>query len=298
MYRYLAIVNPVAGAGRCGKLAPNAISQLRDSGLVVDVVETKAPAEATHIARQAYTEGRRHFIAVGGDGTAFEIVDGLFPQAAAREPVRLGFLPMGTGNSFLRDFSDRGTEYAMESLIHGVGRTCDVVRLTHEHGTIHYINVMTIGFGAEVGATTNRYFKPFGSAGYGLSVLINIVKLKSREYPFRLDGGAVWRQPTVLTSFCNSRYTGGKMMMAPSADTSDGMIDLISVGKMGRVELLRNFPKIFAGTHIHHPLIKSARAKCIDFDISEEIDMVVDGEVLHHVPRQLTVLAGALEVGV
>jgi diacylglycerol kinase (ATP) len=298
MNHYLAIVNPVAGSGRCGELAPSAISRLRDAGLDVDVVETRAPVEATKIARNAYANGRRHFIAVGGDGTAFEIVDGLFPQAAEGETVKLGFLPMGTGNSFLRDFSDKGTDYAIESLIKGVSRKCDVLQLTHDHGTIHYINVMTIGFGAEVGATTNRYFKPFGAAGYGLSVFINIVSLKSRAYPFRLDGGEVWRQPTVLTSFCNSRYTGGKMMMAPSADTSDGLLDIISVGKMGRVELLRNFPRIFAGTHIHHPLIKSARAKRVEFDIPEEIDLVVDGESLHYVPKQLAVLPGVLEVGV
>jgi diacylglycerol kinase (ATP) len=298
MDRYLAIVNPVAGSGRCGKLAPAAISRLRGAGLEIDVVETRAPVEATHIASQAYANGRRHFIAVGGDGTAFEIVDGLFPQATEGNRVRLGFLPMGTGNSFLRDFSDQGAEYAIESLIRGSARNCDVVRLTHDHGVLHFINVMTIGFGADVGALTNRYFKPFGPAGYGISVFVNIVNLKSRVYPFRIDTGETWRRPTVLTSFCNSRCTGGRMKMAPFADTADGLIDIISIEKLGRVELLRQFPKIFAGTHIHMPQVKCAQARQVDFDIPEAIDLLIDGEALRHVPKQLTVLPGVIEVGV
>jgi len=298
MFRYLAIVNPVAGSGRCGKLAPTAISRLRGAGLEIDVVETRAPVEATHIANQAYANGRRHFIAVGGDGTAFEIVDGLFPQAGEGDRVRLGFLPMGTGNSFLRDFSDQGAEYAIESLIRGSVRNCDVVRLTHDQGMLHFINVMTIGFGADVGSLTNRYFKPFGQAGYAVSVFVNIVNLNSRVYPFQIDTGESWRRPTVLTSFCNSRCTGGKMQMAPLADTADGLLDVISVEKMGRVALLGNFPKIFAGTHIHIPQVKSARTKSVDFDIPEAIDILIDGEALRHIPKQLTVLPGVLEVGV
>lgn len=298
MYRYLAIVNPVAGFGRCGKLAPAAISRLRTAGLDIEVVETRAPVEATHIASQAYANGRRHFIAVGGDGTAFEIVDGVFPQAAEGDRVRLGFLPMGTGNSFLRDFSDQGAEYAIESLIRGAVRSCDVVRLTYDTGMLHFINVMTIGFGADVGALTNRYFKPIGPAGYGVSVFVNIVNLKSRVYPFRFDSGEIWRRSTVLTSFCNSRCTGGGMKMAPFADTADGLIDVISIEKMGRLALLGRFPKIFDGTHIHIPEVKCARARQIDFDIPDAIDLLIDGEALRHVPKQLTVLPGVLEVGV
>jgi len=298
MYRYLAIVNPVAGSGRCGKLAPSAISRLRGGGLEIDVVETRSPVEATHIASQAYANGRRHFIAVGGDGTAFEIVDGLFPQASEGERVRLGFLPMGTGNSFLRDFSDQGAEYAIESLVRGSARNCDVVRLTHDQGDLHFINVMTIGFGADVGAFTNRYFKPFGQAGYGMSVFVNILNLKSQVYPFQIDTGESWRQPTVLTSFCNSRYTGGKMQIAPSADTADGQIDVVSIEKIGRLELLSHFPKIFEGTHIHIPQVQCARTKYVDFEIPEAIVILIDGEALRHVPKRLTVLPGVLEVGV
>src|SRR5208283_5038037 len=94
----------------------------------LDLVETRGAGEATQIAREAYARGRREFIAVGGDGTSYEIVNGLFPEASAGERATLGFLPLGTGNSFLRDFSERGVEHAIESLIVGRRQSCDVLR--------------------------------------------------------------------------------------------------------------------------------------------------------------------------
>src|SRR5579864_5608374 len=114
---FLAIVNPAAGGGRTRKLLAPAIERLRDGGVAVEVIETRVPGEATRIARDAYARGARQFIAVGGDGTSYEIVNGLYPQASGGERPTLAFLPLGTGNSFLRDFGDRGVEYAIESLL-------------------------------------------------------------------------------------------------------------------------------------------------------------------------------------
>src|SRR5688500_2909574 len=113
MLPHLAVVNPAAGGGRCGKQFPAALERLRNAGVEIDVVETGGPGEATPLVQRAWHEGRRRFIGVGGDGTGYEIVNGLFPLASADrsgERPSLGFLPLGTGNSFLRDFTDRGVE--------------------------------------------------------------------------------------------------------------------------------------------------------------------------------------------
>ena len=114
---FLAVVNPAAGGGRCRKLVGPALHRLRSGGLQLEVVETSAPGQATAIARDGYARGFRKFIAVGGDGTSYEIVNGLFPSAEVIEPPVLGFLPLGTGNSFLRDFTDQGVEGAMQALL-------------------------------------------------------------------------------------------------------------------------------------------------------------------------------------
>src|ERR1700689_3331551 len=116
----------------------SALGRLRAGGITVEVTERQAAGDATRIAREAYRRGQRRFIAVGGDGTSYEVVNGLFPEASAGARPTLGFLPLGTGNSFLRDFSDRGVEHSLESLLAGRLKPCDVVRLKHDAGTIFY----------------------------------------------------------------------------------------------------------------------------------------------------------------
>src|SRR5579864_1903082 len=133
-------MNPAAGGGRCARLVGPALEKLRAAGLGLDVKETSAVGDATRIARNAYMQGYRKFIAVGGDGTSYEIVNGLFPEALEGQPPTLGFLPLGTGNSFLRDFNDRGVDGAMEALLAQRTRPCDVLRMAHREGVIHYIN--------------------------------------------------------------------------------------------------------------------------------------------------------------
>ncbi|MCA9636300.1 MAG: diacylglycerol kinase family lipid kinase [Myxococcales bacterium] len=301
MATHLAIVNPAAGGGASGKRAPQALQRLRDAGLQIEVQETRAAGDGAKIARAAYQAGQRDFIAVGGDGTSFEVLAGLFgdedPRGRAPEDrPRLGFLPLGTGNSFLRDFSDRGAEYAIESLIAGRARDCDVIRLTHAGGVVHFINIFSIGFVADVGALRNNRFASFGELGYVIGVIVQTAGLHSYVFPMRVDDGPEDRGEMTFLSVNNSRFTGGKMMMAPSADTGDGLLDIIRVGALSRLSLLQTFPKIFKGTHIHNPAVTTAQARVIDFDIDRPIACMIDGEMLDLQPRRLEVLPGVLQV--
>src|SRR5262249_3799647 len=104
----------------------------------------------------AYARGYRRFIAVGGDGTAHEILNGLFGRARAQERVSLGLLPLGTGNSFLRDFAENGADASLRAMLAGRTRPVDLVRLTHAAGEIFSLNILSFGFTADVGALTNR----------------------------------------------------------------------------------------------------------------------------------------------
>jgi YegS/Rv2252/BmrU family lipid kinase len=296
MKHFFAIVNPAAGSGRCGKLAPEAIARVRAAGIDIETVETSGPHDATRLSREAYERGERHFVAIGGDGTVFEIVNGLFPEALSGSRVSVGFLPLGTGNSFLRDFTKLGEQAATEALIDGKSRPCDVICLEHHQGKLYYINLLSLGFPADVCALTNRYLKGFGYAGYGLGVVATVAGLKARAYPLRMNDGRRWDDPVTFISFCNSRFTGGTMMMAPAAVTDDGLLELVSMGAMGRLDLLSTFPKIFSGDHVHHPKAATARASRIDLDIDTEVDAMIDGEVVRCIPRSLEVLPGALEV--
>jgi YegS/Rv2252/BmrU family lipid kinase len=294
---FLAVVNPAAGGGACGKRAAAVLDRLRQRGLQVEVVETRAAGEARAIAREQAAAGRRHFIAVGGDGTSFEIVNGLRDRPLAGERPSLGFLPLGTGNSFLRDFSDRGADHAIEALEQGLLRPCDVIRVTHTAGALHYINIFSIGFVAEVGATRNRRFSGLGEFGYTLGTVLCVAALRPHVFPMKIAGRDEFdRAPLTFLSINNSRFTGGKMMMAPDANTRDGLLDIIRVGEMGRVSLLRTFPKIFKGEHVRHPAVACYQAPSVDFALGREVDVMIDGEMLKFDPTRLEVLPGAIDV--
>ena len=293
----LAIVNPAAGGGRCGRLAPTAISKLQAAGIAIEVVNTATAGDATRLARDAHARGQRRFLAVGGDGTAYEILNGVFPQAATGERLSLGFLPLGTGNSFLRDFTDRGAEYAAEAIVHGRRRPCDVLRLKHAGGELYFMNLLSVGFTADVTAAANRRFKAFGELGYVLGVLLCLARLDRRSFPLRVDDDPEYdRRRCLFLTFNNSKYTGGKMMIAPRASTDDGLIDYVRWGPIGRMGLLRNLATLFDGSHLMHPLAAHRAARSIEFALDGPVDVMVDGEVLSVHCQRVDVLPGALDV--
>ncbi len=294
---FLAVVNPAAGGGKCGKLAGPALSRLRAQGKSIDAVETASPGDAIRLVRQGYQQGYRKFIAVGGDGTAYEMVNGFFPEALMGERPTLGFLPLGTGNSFLRDFSERGADRATEAMIFQRVRPCDVFRLQHAEGVLHYINLMSLGFTADVAALTNRRFKRLGELGYLLSVFICLVRLNRKVFPLRADEDRDFdRRRCLFIALSNSRFTGGKMMIAPAADVSDGLIEYVHWGPIGRVGLLLNLHTLFDGSHINHRLASRRAVRQIEFDLARPVDVMIDGEVLTLTCERLDVLPGAIHV--
>ena len=295
--KYLAIVNPAAGGGRSRKLLGPALERLQGAGIEVEVAETRAAGEATAIARDAYGRGVRNFIAVGGDGTSYEIVNGLYPQALGGERPTLGFLPLGTGNSFLRDFSHAGVEYGIQSLIAQRSRACDVLRLRHRGGVIHYINLLSMGFTADVATLRARRFGGWGELGYLTSIFLTLAQFKRRSFPVRVDDSECFDSRRCLfLTFNNSKFTGGTMMIAPQAEVNDGLVEYVRWGPIGRLGLIRNLPGLYDGTHIEHPLAERKAASRIEFNLAGPADVMVDGEVLTLHCEELDVLPGALNV--
>jgi diacylglycerol kinase (ATP) len=294
---YLAIVNPAAGGGRSRKQLGHALERLRAAGITIDIEQTKGSGDATRIAREAYRRGQRGFIAVGGDGTSYEVVNGLFPEAGADEPPTLGFLPLGTGNSFLRDFSDRGVEHAIESLIAGRMQMSDVLRLRHRTGVIHYINLLSVGFPADVATLRARRFSGQGEFGYIISIFLGLARLQRRPFPVRVNDETEFdRRRCLFLTFNNSKFTGGTMMIAPKAEVNSGLIEYVRWGAIGRLGLMRNLPRLYDGTHIEHPLAERKAVKRVEFDLNVPVDVMVDGEVLTLHCEVLDVLPQALRV--
>ncbi len=311
---FLAIINPAAGGGRCGERVGAALDRLRAAGIVLETAETRAVGHATQIARQAYGRGYRKFLAVGGDGTSYEIVNGLFPDSLAAASAgaslgtpedavaTLGFLPLGTGNSFLRDFaggvsSRNSLEHAMQALEARRSRPCDVLRLAHKDGAIYYTNLLSVGFTADVAALRHRRFLALGRFGYLLSIFLSLARLDRRPFPVRLEGqGEFDSRRCLFLTFNNSKFTGGTMMIAPDAVTDDGLIEYVRWGPIGRLGLIRNLSTLYDGTHTRHPLAERQAVRRVEFQLDRPVDVMVDGEVLTLECRAIEVLPAALRV--
>lgn len=292
MTRTAVIVNGTAGGGRCAARVGPYIDQLRAAGLT-EVYWTGGPGDATRLARRASDQGFDRVVSVGGDGTLFEVVNGLLPSE--NRPA-LGILPLGTGNSFARDFELHQPDPALQALLADQRRPVDVIRARHASGQLFYINLLSIGFSAEAGGLTNRRFKWAGTGGYVFAVLISLVRLQHPRFPLSLDDLPLDERPCTLLSFSNSRFTGGDMMMAPLADPADGKLDVVRVGPMNRLRFLGCFPRIFRGTHGELDEVELGTASRVCFRLDRPVEVMVDGEVLTLQLEELEVLPRALQV--
>ena len=295
--RFFAIVNPAAGGGRSAKLAGGTLARLREARLGIDVIASSAPGHAGSLAHEAYLQGYRNFLAVGGDGTAHEIINGIFSRNANPERISLGFLPLGTGNSFLRDFTDKGADDSLKALLANRKRPVDLIRLTHATGEVYSLNILSVGFTADVAAIANRMFKPLGHLGYLLGVCVRVIQLKRRAFTLRCDDETVWDdRRSLFLAFNNSKYTGGTMLIAPQADPSDGFIEFVRWGPIGRLGLLRMLPRLYDGTHIQHPLASRKSVRHVEFNVPVPVDVMIDGEIFSLKCKELDIIPSALDV--
>ncbi len=295
--RFFAIVNPAAGGGRSAKLAGPALARLRQNKLQVDSVASTGPGHAVELAREAYDQGYRQFLAVGGDGTAHEILNGIFAGRKFVDRVTLGFLPLGTGNSFMKDFTKNGAEASIKAILENRKRAIDLIRLNHATGEVYSFNLLSVGFTADVAALTNRAFKPLGPLGYLLGVFVRVVQLHRRSFSLRCDEDQEWdERRSLFLAFNNSKYTGGTMLIAPQADPADGLIEFVRWGPIGRFGLLRNLPRLYDGSHIKHPLASRRAVRHVEFNVAEPVDIMIDGEVATLECRSLDVLPAAVDV--
>jgi diacylglycerol kinase family enzyme len=171
------------------------------------------------------------------------------------------------------------------------------LRLTHAAGEIYSFNLLSVGFTADVAALTNRMFKPIGDLGYLLGVVVRVVQLRRRSVALRCDDDQEWDERRALfLTFNNSKYTGGTMLIAPHADPTDGLIEFVRWGPIGRLSLLRTLPRLYDGSHIKHPLASRRAVRHVEFKAAPPVDIMIDGEVVTLECRALDILPAAVDI--
>lgn len=283
----LCVVNPASANGRTKKAWKNLETFLRNQGLEFDVQYTNQPEDATKIARHALHNGYRRIVAVGGDGTLNEVVNGFFngDNKKVRDDAVLGLIPMGTGGDFARMFPiSSKPQRVYDILAKGEELEIDIVKGTFtgwsgEKETRYYINVADVGMGSETVYHVNRNSKAFrGFLSFLLLGIYSIITFENKDLRVKVDDQEVYAGKSSMVVISNGSYFGGGMKIAPKAKLNDGLLDVIIVKDLSKIEILKNLPGIYSGKHLNHPDLIFIHGKRIEITSPEKMFVEFDGE--------------------
>jgi YegS/Rv2252/BmrU family lipid kinase len=293
------IINPAAGKGRGGKPADTVLAALSPHARDLSVKYSEHPDHLRVLAAQAVSEQVKRIISVGGDGTPFEIINGIIAAGGDLDGFEFGMIPAGTGNSFLRDFTEISVENILKSILAGNSRKVDLIEFSYlqEQKEIkqHYLNILGVGLISDILKLTNEKFKFLGSFGYSLAVLVRLFKGMHNEIRLIVDDAEYELKNSALV-ISNSIYTGGSMKIAPNAQVDDGKVDIIIFDQVGRIDILKIFSKVFNGEHIKHPKVKTLKGSKIEIHPEPNLLLMADGELLGYTPLKLEVLPQKLKI--
>jgi YegS/Rv2252/BmrU family lipid kinase len=281
------IVNPCAGGKNGEKQISPVEKKFAASGIDPDIFISRDSEHLVEIASSLSLERYDAILSMGGDGTNFHVLNGLLSAYKPDVIPPLGIIPIGSGNSFARDLNIHCVEEGIKAVVNHAPRRIDVCSYTQNGQPIYFVNLAGIGFVTDV-AKTARHFKRLGDISYIIGVFYRTVSLHFHWMELEVDGTLISGE-NCFVEFCNSRYTGGNMLMAPTAEIDDGLMDIIIAGKLSRASLLATLPKIFKGTHIHHPALQSIKAKKAVIKTSPNKTLLPDGELWGSTPTTVQI---------
>jgi YegS/Rv2252/BmrU family lipid kinase len=296
------ILNPASAGGRTLRRWPATMLALKAAGVPFEVHRTTGPGDATHAVRAALQGGRRIIVAVGGDGTLNEVVNGFFDSAGG--PIggdaMLGLLPSGTGGDFRRAVGIPSDIDAAARLIAvGSVRRIDAGRIEFAGGERRFfINIADCGMGGEVVARVNRStYKGGGARGSAIFLgtsLATLLRYVSRTARIDIDGTVIERDVRSVV-IANGRYFGGGMHVAPNAVFDDGQFDVIVIGETGRTRALTGIPSLYRGRHLNRREVEVYRARTVQVTCDGEPMLFdVEGDQVGTTPATLTCLPDAI----
>ncbi len=298
--RARVIVNPMSASGTTRWKWLHIRHILNEMGLAFDYDYTEGTGHATDLAREAVAEGYDMVVAIGGDGTINEVVNGLV-DFQNRSEVTLGIISSGTANSFARSIGiSQDYRKACRQLSQAKGRDIDVgvVEYTSDNRRARrlFLNVAGLGFDAATVEITKQQPQIIGGVlQYAFAVLATFATYRNKEVALTIDGTKLVKQVTSII-VSNGRYFAGSMLIAPDADLSDGSLDVTVIGDLDKLELVRGLASVYQGKHIAHPKVSMHKAARVEVQSSERMLLEADGELLGETTARFWVLPAALRV--
>jgi len=292
--RLLLVFNPHAGAGRAARFLPGVRSAL-ESFADLDVLETGGAGDAIRLIAAADLPAYDGLIATGGDGTLFEVLNGLYTHDKAQR-IPLGLVPVGTGNAFARDLGllPGDWEKAVGLIRTGRLRPVDVGLVQTPFENYYFLNIVGAGLPVDAMRMAAR-LKFLGNSAYTLAALWRVIKLKSYPLSIEIDGENI-EQDSMFLEISNTRYTGTTFLMAPDAVLDDGLLDVTLLGHLSRFRLLRLFPTIYKGHHVRYEEIHTCKAQQIRITAPADLGLAPDGELRGCTPATVTCLPRDLQI--
>jgi YegS/Rv2252/BmrU family lipid kinase len=258
---------------------------------------------APSLVRDALGEGVSLIVAVGGDGTFNEVVNGFFEDGRAVNPeARLAIVPVGTGSDLRRTLSvPADVEAAARRIARGRSKTVDVGLATYRdrEGEVrqrHFVNVADFGAGGAVVDKVNRTTKVFGGRiSFLWAILTTLPKYRNTRVRYRGDGQ---QGDLVMNNFvvANGRYFGGGLMPAPHAEMDDGLLDVVIIGDITFKEARRNLGRLRRGEHLSLPQVTHFRAATVETECLDPALLDLDGEMVGSNPTRFAVLPRTLRI--
>ena len=305
MSHTVVIVNPSSAGGRTGKQWSKLSALVREAYGPFEDCFTQAAGDGERLTRQAIAEGAATVVAVGGDGSVNDVVNGFFD---AQDPDRrcktaLGVIPLGTGGDFIRSIGvPRNPILAARALAAATPRLIDVgrVHLTGHDGepkTRYFINVASFGIAGLVDRYVNASRKSLpGTLAFALATLRAGLAYQNSPVRMRVDEGEWKTGPIYNVSVANARYFGGGMKVAPEALLHDGLLELVRFGNMGLWDLIRDGRDLYSGQHVELAEVSTGKIRSLDAESLDgrEVLLDVDGEQPGRLPARFEIVPAAL----
>jgi diacylglycerol kinase (ATP) len=293
------LVNPASDNGATGKRWPELAHRAARLGLTGETLFSERPGHLIELARSAVDGGATLVVAVGGDGTLNEVVNGI-----AGRDVDLATIPLGTGMDFGRTYGiPTKFEDAVRLALDGAPRTIDAGRVSYrtwggEDAERWFANVGSVGMSGAVAQRANGMSKALGGKATFFYALTRVfLEWENTDVTVRFDGEERHgKMHDVIVA--NGVWHGGGMMLAPDARPDDGVFDVIMIGDVGKVDFLTTAPKLYKGRHVGHPKIEVVRTARVEVDAAERLPIELEGEQVGTTPATFEVVPGALRVRV